>query len=102
MNLLYFSLVNFEKEVDAGVKNKIEGQFNAFRKNSKESHLCYINDSGMYVKYDSEELLIKKSLNFKYQFIEKRIIYYNSILKYIKKTILILYILDTLFQIHFL
>lgn len=106
MNLMYLSLINIEKKTNFGVRKKIEGQVKALKKNTNNCYWIYLKNSGLYVSAKNKEIFLKKPLFVKFEFIQKRIIYFNTILKFIKENnievIYIRYLLSDMFFISFI
>lgn len=106
MNLLYISLINLEKNL-LGVNKKIEGQIKAIKKQGLNTYRIALKNSGLYAFNNDEEVLLKKTFSGnKFEFIQKRIIYYRIILNFIKKhdikVIYIRYLLSDPFFINFI
>jgi hypothetical protein len=107
MNCLYLSLINIEKATSFGVNKKINGQIKAMKRHGLNMYKIVVKNSGLYAFYEGKEFFLKKSfLSKKYDFIDKRIIYYKSILNFIKRynieAIYIRYQLSDPFFINFI
>lgn len=83
MNVMIINLLNFDKPNLIGVAKKTTSQSNVFSNTFPEFHKVHLNNTGMVVKYKGVEKTIKKSFCKKIEPLEKRIIYYKSLLKYI-------------------
>jgi hypothetical protein len=86
MNCLYLSLINIEKKTSSGVNKKIEGQIKAMERQGLNMYRIALKNSGLYAFNNGKEILLKENFfSKKYEFIEKRVIYYRTILGFVKK-----------------